>query len=138
MPTYPQGFPPEVMDAFTRVAGEPALSNEVASGTEIVGRLGEEHQRTGRSIVYTSADSVFQIAAHEETIPLAEQYRVCRAMREVLRGKHGVGRVIARPFVGKPGSYTRTNNRRDFSLEPTGVTILDLVSEAGMDVVSVG
>jgi phosphopentomutase len=138
MPTYPQGFPPEVMDAFTRVSGKPALSNQVASGTEIVGRLGEEHQRTGRSIVYTSADSVFQIAAHEETIPLAEQLRVCRAMREVLRGKHGVGRVIARPFVGKPGSYTRTNNRRDFSLEPTGVTILDLVSEAGMDVISVG
>ena len=138
MPTYPRGFPDEIMERFAQVAGKPALTNEVASGTEIITRRGEDHQRTGRSIVYTSADSVFQIAAHEDTVPLAEQYRVCREMRAVLAGPHAVGRVIARPFAGEPSAYTRTNNRRDFSLEPSGTTVLDLVSGAGKDVIAVG
>lgn len=138
MPTYPDGFPPDVLDTFKRIAGKPALGNTVASGTAIIAELGEEHQRTGRPIVYTSADSVFQIAAHEETVPLDELYRICRAMRAALTPPHAVGRVIARPFVGGPGEYARTNNRRDFSLEPPGVTILDAVSDAGHDVVSVG
>lgn len=138
MPVYPHGFPPDVMARFAEIAGKPALGNEVASGTEIIARLGEEHQRTGRPIVYTSADSVFQIAAHEETVPLPELYALCRRARELLTGEHAVGRVIARPFVGVPGSYRRTNNRRDFSLEPFGPTILDRVSASGRDVVSVG
>lgn len=138
MPTYPHGFPADVMDRFQEIAGVPALGNEVASGTEIIARLGAEHQRTRRPIVYTSADSVFQIAAHEETIPLADLYGLCRRARAMLAGEHAVGRVIARPFVGEPGSYRRTNNRRDFSLDPCGTTILDLVSASGRDVVSVG
>jgi phosphopentomutase len=138
MPVYPHGFPAGVMDRFAEIAGKAALGNEVASGTEIIARLGEEHQRTGRPIVYTSADSVFQIAAHEETVPLPELYDLCRRSRAMLTGEHAVGRVIARPFVGKPGGYRRTNNRRDFSLEPAGTTILDLVSASGRDVVSVG
>lgn len=138
MPTYPDGFPPAVLAAFERIAGKPALGNTVASGTAIIAELGEEHQRTGRPIVYTSADSVFQIAAHEETVPLDELYRICRGMRAALTPPHAVGRVIARPFVGRPGGYARTNHRRDFSLEPPGVTILDAVSDAGHDVISVG
>jgi phosphopentomutase len=138
MPVYPRGFPGDVMDRFREIAGKPALGNEVASGTEIITRLGEEHQRTGRPIVYTSADSVFQIAAHEETLPLPELYELCRRSRRMLAGPHAVGRVIARPFVGAPGGYRRTNNRRDFSLEPFGTTILDLVAASGRDVVSVG
>ena len=138
MPTYPDGFPPDVMAMFEKAAGVPALSNEVASGTEIIQRLGEEHQRTRRPIVYTSADSVLQIAAHEETWPLPELYSLCRRCRAALTGEHAVGRVIARPFVGAPGSYARTTNRRDFSLEPPGTTILDRVSAAGHAVVSVG
>ena len=115
LPTYPGGFPADVLAAFERIAGEPALGNVPASGTAIIEELGEEHQRTGRLIVYTSADSVFQIAAHEETVPLEELYRICREMRTVLTGEHEVGRVIARPFVGRPGAYERTNHRRDFS-----------------------
>jgi len=138
MPTYPDGFPPDVLATFERIAGKPPLGNTVASGTEIIAELGEEHQRTGRAIVYTSADSVFQVAAHEETIPLGELYRICRQMRAALAPPHAVGRVIARPFVGAPGSYERTNHRRDFSLEPPDATILDRVSEAGHAVVSVG
>jgi phosphopentomutase len=126
------------MDAFERIAGKPALGNVPASGIAIIAELGEEHQRTGRPIVYTSADSVFQIAAHEETVPLEEQYRVCREMRAALTGEHAVGRVIARPFVGRPGAYERTNHRRDFSREPAGVTILDALAGAGHEVVSVG
>ena len=138
MPTFPHGFPDAVMAEFARVAGKPALGNVVASGTEIIARLGEEHQRTGRPIVYTSADSVFQIAAHEESIPLEELYRICRGMRAVLTGPWAVGRVIARPFVGAPGTYERTNHRRDFSREPEGPTLLDHVKASGRDVVSVG
>ena len=138
MPTFLHGFPADVMETFARVAGKPALGNVVASGTEIIRRLGEEHQRTGRMIVYTSADSVFQIAAHEETIPLDELYRVCREMRRELTGFNAVGRVIARPFLGRPGEYSRTLRRRDFSREPSGPTLLDRVSASGREVVSVG
>jgi phosphopentomutase len=138
LPTYPRAFPADLMKRFEKIAGKPALGNEVASGTEIIERLGEEHQRTGRPIVYTSADSVFQIAAHEATIPLEELYALCRKARKLLTGEHAVGRVIARPFVGAPGAYRRTTNRRDFSLEPAGTTILDLVSGAGHAVVAVG
>ena len=137
-PTFPHGFPKEVMAQFERIAGAPALGNVVASGTEILVRLGEEHQRTGRPIVYTSADSVFQIAAHEAVVPIEELYRICREMRLVLVGEWGVGRVIARPFEGSPGSYRRTLRRRDFSREPEGPTLLDLLKAAGKDVVSVG
>jgi phosphopentomutase len=138
LPTYAQGFPAEVMRRFEEIAGAPALGNEVASGTEIIARLGAEHQRTGRPIVYTSADSVFQIAAHEETYGLTALYSLCEKCRAMLVGPHAVGRVIARPFLGAPGSYARTRNRRDFSLEPSGTTLLDLVAASGRDVVSVG
>jgi len=138
MPTYPHGFPREVMAAFERIAGQPALGNVAASGTEIIERLGLEHEKTGRPIVYTSADSVFQIAAHENVIPIEELYRICRDMRAALTGEHEVGRVIARPFIGKAGAYARTDRRRDFSRLPPRETILDLVKAAGHDVVSVG
>jgi phosphopentomutase len=138
MPTFPAGFPREVMARFAEIAGRPALGNVVASGTEILERLGAEHQRTGRLIVYTSADSVFQIAAHEEIVPPEELYRICREMRRALTGPLGVGRVIARPFVGRPGGYARTDRRRDFSREPEGPTLLDRVKESGREVVSVG
>ena len=117
-PTYPHGFPDEVIDPFMNQTGRGVLGNKPASGTEIIQELGEEHQQTGKWIVYTSADSVFQIAAHEETIPLEELYDGCRVAREILTGRHAVGRVIARPFVGEPGNYERTPNRHDFSLEP--------------------
>src|SRR4051794_1789118 len=117
-PTYPHGFPHDVIDPFMHRTGRGVIGNKAASGTEIIQELGEEHQKTGKWIVYTSADSVFQIAAHEETVPLEELYEACRAARGVLTGKHAVGRVIARPFVGEPGNYTRTPNRHDFSLEP--------------------
>ena len=138
MPTYPEGFPSEVMAAFERIAGAPALGNVVASGTEIIERLGAEHEQTRRPIVYTSADSVFQIAAHESVIPPEELYRLSRSMREALSGENAVGRVIARPFIGKPGAYTRTDRRRDFSRIPPDETILDLVKGAGHEVVAVG
>jgi phosphopentomutase len=138
MPTYPDGFPSDVMRRFAEIAGRPALGNVAASGTAIIQELAEEHQRTGRPIVYTSADSVFQIAAHEETIPPPELYCICEETRRMLKGEHAVGRVIARPFTGGPEHYVRTNRRRDFSLEPFGTTILDLVSASGRDVVSVG
>src|SRR3954468_11727835 len=118
MPTYPHGFPDEVIDPFMNETGHGVFGNVPASGTEIIQELGEEHQRTGKWIVYTSADSVSQIAAHEETIPLDELYDGCRVAREILTGKHAVGRVIARPFIGTPGSYERTTNRHDFSLQP--------------------
>jgi phosphopentomutase len=138
MPTYAHGFPHDVIDPFMHKTGRGVLGNKAASGTEIIQELGEEHQRTGKWIVYTSADSVFQIAAHEETIPLEELYDACRAAREILTGKHAVGRVIARPFVGEPGSYTRTANRHDFSLEPRRPNYLTLVREAGGTVHGVG
>jgi phosphopentomutase len=138
MPTYPHGFPHDVIDPFMHQTGRGVLGNKAASGTEIIQELGEEHERTGKWIVYTSADSVFQLAAHEETIPLEELYEGCRIAREILSGKHAVGRVIARPFIGDPGNYERTANRHDFSLEPRRPNYLTLVREAGKPVHSVG
>src|SRR6478752_7618587 len=137
-PTYPHGFPHDVIDPFMHRTGRGVLGNKPASGTEIIQELGEEHQRTGKWIVYTSADSVFQIAAHEETIPLEELYQGCRDAREILTGKHAVGRVIARPFTGDPGNYERTPNRHDFSLEPRRPNYLTLLRENGMKVHGVG
>lgn len=137
-PTYPEGFPPEVIEPFERAVGLPVLGNEAASGTEIIDRLGEEHVRTGRPIVYTSADSVFQIAAHKEVVPLDRLYEWCRLARGILDGEHRVGRVIARPFVGQPGAFTRTHERRDFSVAPFAPTYLDRVLEAGAPVFGVG
>jgi len=138
MPTYPYGFPDDVIDPFMNRTGRGVIGNKAASGTEIIQELGEEHQRTGKWIVYTSADSVFQIAAHEETIPLEELYEACRVAREILTGKHAVGRVIARPFVGTPGHYERTPNRHDFSLVPKQPNYLSLAREAGHKVYGVG
>jgi phosphopentomutase len=138
MPTYPYGFPDEVIDPFMNRTGRGVLGNKPASGTEIIQELGEEHQRTGKWIVYTSADSVFQIAAHEETVPLEELYAACRSAREILTGKHAVGRVIARPFVGEPGAYERTANRHDFSLKPRQPNYLSLIRAAGHKVYGVG
>ncbi len=137
-PTYQQGFPHDVIDPFMHRTGRGVLGNKPASGTEIIQELGEEHQRTGKWIVYTSADSVFQVAAHEETIPLEELYAGCRIAREILTGKHAVGRVIARPFIGEPGNYERTPNRHDFSLEPRRPNYLSLIREAGNQVHGVG
>jgi len=138
MPTYPHGFPYDVIDPFMNRTGRGVLGNRPASGTEIIQELGEEHQRTGKWIVYTSADSVFQVAAHEETVPLEELYDACRIAREILTGKHAVGRVIARPFRGEPGNYERTPNRHDFSLEPKRPNYLSLIRDAGMKVYGVG
>ncbi|MDR5695438.1 MAG: phosphopentomutase [Armatimonadota bacterium] len=137
-PTYPHGFPEEVIQAFEEAIGRKVLGNKPASGTEIIRELGEEHLRTGFPIVYTSADSVFQIAAHEEVIPVEELYEMCRIARRLLVGEHAVSRVIARPFVGKPPNFTRTDRRRDFSLEPPSRTVLDVASEAGLEVVGIG
>ena len=137
-PTFPHGFPPGVIAEFERRIGRGTLGNVVASGTEIIDRLGAEHVATGRPIVYTSADSVFQIAAHEDVIPLAEQYRICEIAFEMVCRGMGVGRVIARPFVGLPGAFTRTANRHDYALEPFGDTLLDLLSRAGLPVVGIG
>jgi phosphopentomutase len=137
-PTYPHGFPHDVIDPFMHRTGRGVLGNKAASGTEIIQELGEEHQRTGKWIVYTSADSVFQIAAHEDTVPLDELYAGCRAAREILTGKHAVGRVIARPFTGEPDNYVRTANRHDFSLEPRRPNYLTLVRETGQKVYGVG
>src|SRR5215213_3777218 len=138
MPTYPHGFPSEIIEEFAHRTGRGVLGNKAASGTEIIEELGEVHQDTGKWIVYTSADSVFQIAAHEETVPLEELYDACKIAREILTGKHGVGRVIARPFVGEPGNYVRTPNRHDFSLAPKRPNYLSLVRDAGMNVHGVG
>jgi phosphopentomutase len=137
-PTYPHGFPYDVIDPFMNRTGRGVLGNRPASGTEVIQELGEEHQQTGKWIVYTSADSVFQIAAHEETIPLEELYEGCRTAREILTGKHAVGRVIARPFTGEPGRYERTANRHDFSLEPKRPNYLSLLRETGHKVYGVG
>lgn len=137
-PTYPHGFPPEVILPFEKAIGRRVLANHPASGTEIIDRLGAQHLATGRPIVYTSADSVFQIAAHEEIVPLELLYEWCRIARKILTGPHAVGRVIARPFVGAPGAFARTRNRRDFSLLPPGLTYLDLLSERGLHVAGVG
>jgi phosphopentomutase len=138
MPTYPHGFPHDVIDPFMHRTGRGVLGNKAASGTEIIQELGEEHQQTGKWIVYTSADSVFQLAAHEDTIPLEELYRGCEIAREILTGKHAVGRVIARPFTGEPGGYERTPNRHDYSLEPKRPNYLSLVRDAGVTVHGVG
>jgi phosphopentomutase len=137
-PTYPHGFPASVLADFARRTGRPVIGNVVASGTAIIERLGAEHLATGAWIVYTSADSVFQVAAHEERVPLAELYAACAAAREMLEGEHRVSRVIARPFVGKPGAFFRTAARRDFSLHPVGTTLLDRLEGAGIPRVGVG
>ena len=137
-PTFPAGFPAEVIGEFERRIGRGTLGNVVASGTEIIDRLGAEHLRTGKPIVYTSADSVFQIAAHEDVIPIAEQYRMCEAAFDIVGRGMGVGRVIARPFLGAPGAFRRTSNRHDYALEPAGVTLLDAMSAAGQHVLSIG
>ena len=137
-PTYPNGFPSDVIDAFVQATGRGVIGNCAASGTEIIDRLGEEHQRTGSWIVYTSADSVFQVAAHEETVPLEELYAACETARRQLVAPHDVSRVIARPFVGVPGAWKRTTNRRDYSIAPPGETLLDALSAAGMPRAGVG
>lgn len=137
-PLFPHGFPPEIIEPFERVAGKKILGNKPASGTEIIAELGEEHLRSGRPIVYTSADSVFQIAAHEEVIPLPEIYRLCREARKI-GDRFQIGRIIARPFVGQDrGSFRRTANRHDFSLPPSGPTILDHLQRAGLETVGIG
>jgi phosphopentomutase len=138
MPTYPHGFPFEIIEEFAHKTGRGVIGNKPASGTEIIQELGEEHQKTGKWIVYTSGDSVFQIAAHEDTIPLEELYDASRAARAILKGRHAVGRVIARPFTGEPGNYTRTPNRHDFSLLPPRPNYLAQVREAGAVVHGVG
>lgn len=137
-PVYPHGFPPEIITAFENRIGRKTLGNKPASGTTIISELGTEHVATGYPIVYTSADSVFQIAAHEEVIPLDELYHICQVARSLLTGSHAVGRVIARPFVGTPGHFRRTSNRRDFSLSPPAPTVLDVVFNAGKAVLGIG
>lgn len=137
-PTYPNGFPKELIEEFERRIGTKTLGNKPASGTAIIEELGDEHVKTGYPIVYTSADSVFQIAAHEEVISLERLYEMCRIAREMLVGEHGVGRVIARPFIGTSGNYKRTSNRRDFALKPFNKTLLNYIQESGMDVCAVG
>ena len=138
LPTYPQGFPQEVLDAFETATGRGCLCNKPYSGTDVIRDYGEEQLKTGKWIVYTSAESVFQVAAHEEYIPLEELYDACRKARSILQGKHGVGRVIARPYVGTVGDFRRTSNRHDYSLEPPARTLLDAVKAAGLDSIGVG
>lgn len=138
LPTYPNGFPDEVLEPFMQATGRGVLANVPISGTKVIAEYGEEHVRTGKLIVYTSADSVFQIAAHEEVVPLEELYRYCRIARAQLQGKHGVGRVIARPFIGTAGAYTRTAGRHDFSLEPPAATVLDAIAATGQETIAVG
>jgi phosphopentomutase len=137
-PTYPDGFPKDVIDEFARLTGRGVLCNKPYSGTEVIKDYGDEHIRTGKLIVYTSADSVFQIAAHEDVVPLETLYEYCKIARNMLQGKHGVGRVIARPFIGESGNYTRTSNRHDYSLLPPRDTMLDLLKVNGKDVIAVG
>jgi phosphopentomutase len=138
MPTYPHGFPSSIIEEFAHRTGRGVLGNKAASGTEIIQELGEEHQKTGKWIVYTSADSVFQVAAHEETIPLEELYEACGVAREILTGPHAVGRVIARPFTGEPSNYVRTPYRHDWSLKPKQPNYLTLARDAGATVHGVG
>lgn len=138
LPTYPDGFPDEVLDAFKKATGRGVLCNKPYSGTKVIADYGQEHEKTGDLIVYTSADSVFQIAAHEDIVPLETLYEYCHMAREILVGKHGVGRVIARPFIGKDGDYTRTPHRHDYSLLPPADIMLDVLKEAGKDVIAVG
>jgi phosphopentomutase len=137
-PLYPHGFPPEILQEFERRIGRSTLGNRPASGTGIIQELGAEHMRTGSPIVYTSADSVFQVAAHEEVIPLWELYKICETARDILRGPHEVGRVIARPFVGSPGSFTRTPNRHDYAVPPPKGMLLDRLEDRGVPVHGVG
>jgi len=136
--TYPEGFPKSLLDEFSRRTGRGWLGNKAASGTGVIAELGPEHQRTGKWIVYTSADSVFQIAAHEATVPIEELYRACGVARDMLMGEHAVSRVIARPFEGAPGDYRRTARRKDFSIEPVGETLLDRLAAAGVPRVGIG
>src|SRR5712692_8171861 len=138
LPTYPHGFPAHLVDHFAKAIGREVLGNKVASGTEIIKELGEEHLRTGRPILYTSADSVFQLAAHQDVIPLEELYHMCRIARDMLSGDNAVGRVIARPFIGTPGNFRRTEHRRDFSLAPLGTTLLDVLKASGKEVIGIG
>ena len=138
LPTYPEGFPEEVLEPFRRATGRGVLANAPWSGTAVIEEYGKQHMQTGDLIVYTSADSVFQIAAHEDIVPLEELYEYCRIARQQLKGRHGVGRVIARPFVGQPGAFKRTANRHDYSLEPPRATLLDAVKEAGKASIAVG
>ena len=137
-PTYPRGFPAEVIDEFARLTGRGVLANRAASGTAILDEFGAEHQRTGKWIVYTSADSVFQVAAHEDTVPLDELYHACELARAMLHGEHGVSRVIARPFTGEPGAWKRTPRRKDYSLAPPGPTLLDELAARGVPRIGVG
>src|SRR5712691_1728667 len=138
LPLFPNGFPPEIMEPFEARIGRRALGNKAASGTEILKELGEEHMRTGSPIVYTSADSVFQIAAHEDVIPLFELYKMCETARDLLRGPYEVGRVIARPFVGESGAFARTANRHDYAVPPPKGMLLDRLADQHVDVFSVG
>ena len=138
MPTFPNGFPHELLDAFEAKVGRGTLCNLPYSGTDVIRDYGKEHVETGKLIVYTSADSVFQIAAHEDIVPPEKLYEYCRIAREILTGEHAVGRVIARPFVGTEGAYKRTENRHDFSLTPPKKTAMDAIGEAGLDVISIG
>lgn len=138
LPTYPEGFPEEILRPFREATGREVLANAPWSGTAVIEEYGQKHMRTGDLIVYTSADSVFQIAAHEDIVPPEQLYEYCRIARKLLQGKHGVGRVIARPFVGQPGSFRRTANRHDFSIEPPGCTLLDAVKAAGLSGIAVG
>ncbi len=138
LPTYPEGFPEEVLAPFRAATGRGVLANAPWSGTAVIDAFGDEHCKTGDLIVYTSADSVFQIAAHEDVVPLEQLYEYCHIARQQLQGKHGVGRVIARPFVGTPGAYKRTANRHDYSLEPPKQTMLDAIKGAGLASIGVG
>ena len=138
LPTYPNGFPAEILQPFCQATGRGILANAPWSGTAVIAEYGQAHMRTGDLIVYTSADSVFQIAAHEDIVPPEQLYEYCRIARKLLQGKHGVGRVIARPFVGTPGNFTRTANRHDFSLEPPKETLLDALRKAGLTTIGVG
>lgn len=138
LPTYPNGFPEELLAEYSRLTGRKILCNLPYSGTELLEDYGKEHMETGALIVYTSADSVFQIAAHEGIVPIEELYEDCQIARDLLTGEHGVGRVIARPFIGEPGSFARTHNRRDFSLQPPKKTMLDCLQEKGYETIGVG
>ncbi|MDD2967955.1 MAG: phosphopentomutase [Lachnospiraceae bacterium] len=138
LPTYPNGFPEEVLNKFTELTGREVICNKPYSGTDVIRDYGDEHVKTGKLIVYTSADSVFQIAAHEEVVPLEQLYEYCKIARDMLKGEHGVGRVIARPFTGESGNYSRTSNRHDYSLLPPGKTMMDYLKEKGKDVIAVG
>ena len=138
LPTYPDGFPSEIIDAFSAAVGRGVLCNKPYSGTDVIRDFGDEHVRSGDLIVYTSADSVFQIAAHEDIVPPEQLYEYCRIARGILTGEHAVGRVIARPFIGESGNYKRTGNRHDFSVEPPAPTMLDAIKAAGLDVIAIG